>query len=114
MVKKEKTHRDIGVDAKAPEKTCNDPKCCWHGKLPIRGKIFTGKVVSDKASKTAIVEWGYHHYIPKYERSERRHSRVVAYNPSCIGAKTGETVRIAECRPISKTKSFIVIERLEK
>jgi small subunit ribosomal protein S17 len=29
---------------------------------------------------------------------------------SCIGAKEGDTVVIAECRPLSKTKSFVVVE----
>lgn len=110
--KKSVSHRNIGIDASPPEKTCNDVKCPWHGSLPIRGRTFVGKVVSSKSAKTAIVKWGYVHFIPKYERYERRHSRIVAYNPKCINAKPGDTVRIAECRPLSKTKSFVVIEKV--
>jgi len=113
MVKEQKT-RNIGIDAKSPEETCNDSKCPWHGKLSIRGRVFTGEVVSDKAPKTVVVKWGYHHIIPKYERFERRHSSVVAYNPECINAKKGDIVRISECRPLSKTKSFVVIEKVKK
>jgi len=107
--------RHIGIQGvKAPAKECKDDKCCWHGKLPVRGRVFQGEVVSDKASKTVVVQWGYSGFVPKYERYERRHSSVVAYNPECISAKKGDVVKIAECRPLSKTKSFIVIEKVMK
>ncbi len=103
--------RDIGIEGiKPPEKACLDPKCCWHGTVPIRGNIIKGRVVSAKAQKTVVVEKEYLHYLPKYERYERRHSRISAYNPECIDAKKGDMVTIAECRPLSKTKSFVVIE----
>lgn len=107
MVKK-----SIGVEAKKPKKECSDPKCPWHGRLSLRGRMFTGIVTSDKASKTAVVRWEYNYFLKKYQRYERRHGRVVAYNPECISAKKGDTVKIMECRPISKTKSFAVIEVL--
>jgi small subunit ribosomal protein S17 len=106
--------RDIGIDAKPPEKTCEDEKCPWHGSLSLRGKILEGIVVSARAQKTAIVERSYLHFIPKYERYERRHSRIAAYNPECIEAKEGDRVRIAECKPLSKTKSFVVIEVVKR
>lgn len=102
--------RNIGIDVKPPEKVCNDVKCPFHGKLPVRGQIIKGKVVSARAQKTVIVEKQYKHYLPKYERYERRHSRIAAYNPECIAAKEGDTVTIAECRPLSKIKSFVVVE----
>lgn len=108
MVKK-----SIGIPAKKPEKECKDEKCPWHGTLSLRGRVFKGEVISDKAPKTVIVKWHYHHFLPKFERFERRHSSVVAYNPECIHAKKGDIVRIAECRPLSKTKSFVVIEVLK-
>lgn len=102
--------RDIGIDVKPPKNTCVDPNCPFHGSLSIRGRVLEGIVVSDKASKTVIVERHYLHYIRKYERYERRHSRIAAYNPECISAKKGDKVRMAECRPLSKTKHFVVIE----
>ncbi|MBI2542611.1 MAG: 30S ribosomal protein S17 [Candidatus Aenigmarchaeota archaeon] len=104
--------RNIGVDAKPPSKECSDPKCCWHGILPVRGNIIKGKVVSAKATKTAIISRSYLNFVPKYERYERRHSKITAYNPTCIDAKEGDIVTLAECRPISKTKHFIVIEKV--
>jgi ribosomal protein S17 len=59
-----------------------------------------------------MVEWGYHKYIPKYERYERRKTRVTAHNPDCIKAKEGDVVVIGECRSLSKTKSFIILAKL--
>lgn len=106
--------RNIGIDVKKPEKTCEDINCPFHGTLSVRGNLIQGKVVSTKAQKTAVVEKHYQHYLPKYERFERRHSRIVAYNPDCIGAKEGNIVTIAETRPISKTKAFVVIEKVNK
>lgn len=112
MVKKKQKHRNIGIPVKPPKKECDDKKCPWHGSLSLRGRIFTGKVISNY-TKTAVVKWGYVHYLPKYERYERRHTRVVAYNPLCINAKVGDIVTISECRPLSKTKSFVVIEKVK-
>jgi small subunit ribosomal protein S17 len=104
--------RDIGIDVKLPTRTCDDVNCPFHGRLPVRGKIIEGIVVSAKAQKTAIIERQYFHYLSKYERYERRHSRTPAYNPECIDAKEGDRVKIAECRPLSKTKSFVVVEKM--
>ncbi len=101
---------DIGIDMKAPEKECDDPNCPFHGSLRVRGQILEGTVVSDKSHQTVIVEKENTRYDKKYERSERRLSRYPAYNPKCVGASVDDRVRIMECRPISKTKSFVVIE----
>ena len=113
MVKKKQELNNIGLDAAPPKEKCEDPKCPWHGKLSLRGRIFVGTVRSAKASKTAVVEWPHVQFLPKYERYERRTSKVIAYNPKCISAKIGDKVRIVECRPLSKTKSFVVIEVLK-
>ena len=103
--------KDIGIDVKPPEKTCEDPKCTWHGQLSVRGRVFTGIVRSAKSHNTVVVEWGYHKLIPKYERYERRKTRVTAYNPPCIHAREGDAVMIAECRPLSKSKNFVVVSK---
>lgn len=111
--KKRPDTRNIGIKANPPIKKCADPKCPWHGNLSLRGRIFEGIVTSVKGIKTAVVKWGYVFYIPKYERYERRNTKVVAYRPECIELKVGDRVRIMECRPLSKTKSFAVIEKIE-
>jgi len=83
-------------------------------KITVRGKTFTGKVVSAKMHKTVVVEWERRVLNPKFERYEKRRSKVKAHNPESIDAKEGDIVRIQETRPISKTKNFAVIEILTK
>jgi small subunit ribosomal protein S17 len=99
---------------KKPKKTCDDRNCPFHGSLPVRGRVFEGAVVSAKMDKTVIVERDYLHYVPKYLRYERRHSRIPSHSPPCIDVKEGDRVVIAECRPLSKTVSFVVVEKLEE
>lgn len=104
---------NIGIEAEKPGKSCSDEKCPWHGHLKVRGRIFQGRVESTKAAKTAVVEWDYSRLNRKYERRERKHSRTAAYKPDCIDVAAGDIVRIAECRPISKSKTFVVVEKLK-
>jgi len=103
--------RDIGIDVKPPEKECNDEKCPWHGHLKVRGIIIRGKVVSTAMQGTVVVERERLHYVPKYERYEKRTSRYKAHLPPCIEVKKGDEVIIMECRPLSKTKHFVVVSK---
>ena len=66
--------------------------------------------MSDKAQRTVTVEWNRRVYVPKYERYQKKRSKVKAHNPEEIDAKEGDEVIIKECRPISKKKKFIVVE----
>ena len=98
---------------KKPKKTCEDGNCPFHGTLAIRGRVLDGVVLSSKMDKTVIVERKYLQFSPKFVRYERRHSHIPSHNPPCLDVKEGERVRIAECRPLSKTVSFVVVEKLE-
>jgi len=102
--------KSVGLDVQAPKAECQDVNCPFHGSLPVRGQVITGKVVSDRMMGTVVVEREYLHYIRKYNRYEKRSSRIHAHNPPCLQAKAGDSVTIAECRPLSKTKSFVVVE----
>lgn len=102
--------RDIGIEVVPPKKECSDKYCPFHGTLGVRGRLFSGRVVSSKARKMVVVEHGYTHLIKKYKRYERSKSKIHAHHPPCIDVKEGDEVRIAECRPLSKTVSFVVIE----
>ncbi len=105
--------RDIGIDVASPAMECSDPNCPFHGSLPVRGQVIDGVVAAVKMNKTVVVERNHFKYQHKYERYEKRSNRYPAHAPSCLGLMVGNRVRIAECRPISKTVSFVVIEKVE-
>ena len=104
--------RNIGVPVAAPKKECDDLRCPFHGTLPVRGRVLEGVVMSDHMKGTIVLRRDYYHYVPKYLRYERRHSRLAAHNPPCIDVKIGDKVKIMECRPLSKSVSFVVIEKI--
>lgn len=102
--------RNVGIPGvKPPEKTCNDPKCPWHGHLRVRGLVLTGVVVKNKMKNTVVVEREYIYYDRKYKRYEKRRSKIHAHNPPCINAQPGDIVVIGETRPLSKTVHFVVL-----
>lgn len=103
----------VGMEIKPPKEKCSDSKCPFHGKLSVRGRAFDGVVVSDKMAHTVTVSLERMHHVPKYERYERRTSTFHAHNPPCIAAKTGDKIKIMECRRLSKTKAFVVVQKLE-
>ena len=103
--------KDIGIDVKVPDTTCTDKNCPFHGQLAVRGQIIEGVVVSTKMDKTAVVKRNYLYYQQKYERYEKRTSHYSAHCPPCLDVKAGDQVRIMECRPLSKTVSFVVVEK---
>jgi len=102
------------LSLKRPRKSCDDRNCPFHGTLKVRGRILEGTVLSGKMDNTVIVKRDYQLYMPKFKRYERRHSHIPAHNPPCLSVKEGDVVKVAECRPISKTVSFVVIEKLEE
>jgi len=103
----------MSLTFRKPKKTCEDTNCPFHGKLPVRGRVFEGVVVSAKMDKTIVVERDYLSYVSKFMRYERRHSRIPSHNPPCIDAREGDHVIVAETRPLSKTVSFVVVEKRE-
>ncbi len=100
----------VGIEVPEPKSECNDPNCPFHGSLPVRGQVLEGTVTNDKAERTITVERSFYKFIRKYERYEKRKSRIKAHKPDCIDLQVGDTVKIAECRPLSKTKHFVVVE----
>ncbi len=97
-----------------PKQKCSDTKCPFHGKLGARGRQFTGTVVSTKMRKTAVIEFERIHFLRKYERYEKRRTILKVHNTECINAKDGDIVKVMECRPLSKTKNFVIIQILGK
>ncbi|HNW80054.1 MAG TPA: 30S ribosomal protein S17, partial [Methanoregulaceae archaeon] len=44
--------KNIGLGVLPPEQACSDANCPFHGSLPVRGQVITGKVVSDRMMGT--------------------------------------------------------------
>jgi small subunit ribosomal protein S17 len=78
-----------------------------------RRKERVGKVVSDKMAKTVIVTLTRQVPHPLYKKYFKKTTKFVAHDEK-NDAKTGDTVRIMETRPISKTKRWRVVEVLER
>jgi len=104
----------IGLDVKEPENKCSDIKCPFHGNLKVRGRVLAGTVVSDKRKSTVTVKRAHIRFLPKFERYEKRTTKLHAHNPGCINAKLNDAVKIAECRPLSKTKHFVIVEVVKR
>lgn len=101
--------KNIGLEITPPKSICEDMKCPYHGSLKLRGRSMNGKIIKKDTHRTVTVEFPWTHYIPKYERFEKKRTRIKCHNPPCINAEIGDEVTIVECRKISKTKSFVVV-----
>jgi small subunit ribosomal protein S17 len=76
-------------------------------------KSRTGRVVSDVMDKTVVVEVRDAAAHPTYGKIVRRNKRLKAHDEG-NEARVGDTVRIAETRPLSRTKRWRVVEIIEK
>jgi small subunit ribosomal protein S17 len=76
-------------------------------------KVRQGVVVSDKMEKTVIVQIEHSVRHRAYLKTIRRTRKLVAHDEAGV-AHVGDTVRIAETRPLSKTKRWRVIEVVER
>ena len=110
--------RNIGIPGVNPPKVkseeCGDQSCPYHGNTRIRGKITKGIVVSKKSKNTLIIRRDYVQFVKKYQRYERRNTRLACHLPECLihEIEIGDFVRVGESRKISKTKAFIVLEKI--
>ena len=73
-------------------------------------RVLTGRVTSDKQDKTVTVLVARRVMHPLYKKFIRRSKKYAAHD-EVNECKVGDTVRIEECRPISKRKTWIVVER---
>lgn len=74
-------------------------------------RILIGTVVSDKTDKTVVVRVERKVKHPMYGKIIRRSKKYHAHDED-NAVKVGETVRIEETRPLSKLKTWKVIERV--
>lgn len=74
-------------------------------------RVLNGVVVSDKGNKTIVVSVSRRLMHPVYKKYITRTKKYAAHdetNQACIG----DTVEIEECRPISKTKTWMLVKKL--
>ena len=74
---------------------------------------LVGKVVSNKCDKTITVLVETYKVNSKYGKRVKYSKKYAAHNENSI-AQIGDIVRIAETRPLSKTKHFRLVEVVEK
>jgi small subunit ribosomal protein S17 len=82
-----------------------------HG--PGRAKVRTGLVVSDKADKTIVVRIDYQRRHRRYRKILRSSVTLHAHDEA-NNANAGDTVRVQECRPMSRTKRWRLVDVLER
>ena len=110
----------VGLDVEQPPEP-EDPEsydyetCPFYGELAVRGQVREGIVASADMDRTVVVEREYDVFVPKYDRYMKRRSRIPAHVPEVLEPLVvGDRVKIAECRPLSKTKSHVVVEIVEE
>ena len=104
--------RNIGLPVKEPKKKMsdNEKKNPFNSSLSIRGKIFEGIVIDAKAKGTVVIQKESPIYFKKFKRYGRSKNKIHAHVPSNINVEEGNFVVAAECRPLSKSVSFVVVE----
>jgi small subunit ribosomal protein S17 len=77
----------------------------------VTAREFVGEVVSDKPNKTVVVQVERRVAHAKYKKFIRRRAKFHAHDEN-NEYKVGDRVRIRECRPISKLKTWQVVEKV--
>jgi small subunit ribosomal protein S17 len=76
-------------------------------------KVRTGVVVSDRMDRSVVVRIDTAVRHPMYHKTVRRSAKLVAHDEA-NEAHMGDTVRIMETRPVSKTKRWRLVEIVER
>ena len=104
--------RNIGLPVKEPKEKPlkNEKDNPFNGSLTIRGKLFEGIVINAKAKRTAVIQKESLIYFDKFKRYGRSKNKIHAHIPSNLNVQKGARVTAAECRPISKSVSYVIVE----
>ena len=103
--------RTKAAEKRAAEPTPEPGHAPEHG--PGRAKVRQGIVVSDKADKTIVVRVDVTRRHRRYGKIMRTSSKIHAHDER-NDAGAGDTVRVVECRPMSRTKRWRLTDVLEK
>jgi small subunit ribosomal protein S17 len=82
-------------------------------KINPRGRSFEGEIIK-KFSDRIVIQFERLLYLRKYERYEKRKTKLQAKVPMEMQGKiqVGDYIEIKECKPISKSIHFIVIKKI--
>ena len=114
MAEEKKTTKKV---AKTTEVECKDRLCPKHGdrKLKMRGRTFDGVVIRKFPGRVTI-QFERMLKIPKYERYEKRKTKIHARLPDCMkdDVAVGDLIQIAETRRVSKIIQAVVSKVVRK
>ncbi|MBI5138709.1 MAG: 30S ribosomal protein S17 [Candidatus Vogelbacteria bacterium] len=82
-------------------------------KEKTKGTVLEGVVVSDKMAKTAVVSVDRFVKHAKYQKYFKISKKYKAENPDNM-YKVGDKVKMQSCRPLSKDKHFVIVEKTGK
>ena len=104
--------RNIGLPVKESKSKIdeNEKNNPFNGSLSIRGKLFEGTVIDAKAKGTVVIQKELPIYFKKFKRYGRSKNKIHAHIPSNLNVQKGDRVTAAECRPISKSVSYVIVE----
>jgi len=110
----EKKEKNLKIESKE-KVSCTDKICPFHAKkkIKLRGRTFEGYVIK-KFAKRVVIKFERTLHIRKYERYEKRNTKLHARLPECIkeNINVGDYIQIQECRPISKIVHFVVVKKI--
>ena len=75
----------------------------------VNARTMVGKVISDKMQKTIVVMIERTVKHPKYKKIIKRRTKLHAHDENQV-CRIGNIVKIRESRPLSKTKSWVLVE----
>ena len=109
-----KTQKQEKEKSEIAETLCKDKDCPFHGNLKTRGRVFEGVVIR-KFDKRIAIEFERMIYVRKYERYAKSKTKIHARLSTCLEKEinVGDTVKIQECRPLSKIIHFVVIKKIK-
>ena len=111
--------KNVGLGFKTPKTAINgkyiDKKCPFTGNVSIRGRIIRAQVASHKMKNTLIIKRNYLHWVAKYQRYMKRHKNFAVHvSPAFERIRNGDDVIVGQCRPLSKTVRYNVLEHIPK
>jgi len=110
--------KSVGLGFKTPKAAVEgkyiDQKCPFTGNVSIRGRIIRATVRSTKMKRSIVIRRNYLHFINKYQRYMKRHKNFTVHCSPCFEPTVGDDVIVGQCRPLSKTIRYNVLQHISK